>query len=106
MYPKKLSNLYLGGKLRIVGRFTPQDKEIGLRLLGKTAGEKKEVIFRKEIPPADSDNHEIARFWALNRIHHLLGTMITQGRKDVWVQEVRALMVEYDIDVPYLESIL
>jgi len=106
IYPKKLPNLYLGGRLRIVGRFKKDDTKVGLRLLGKTKEGKKEVIFSKAFPQKDNGTFEIARLWALHRVNYLVGTIATRGKNELLLSEIESLMENYDIGIPQFEQII
>ena len=104
-YPDKIPHLYRGGRLKIVGRFPPSTKLVGIRLTGEVEGEKKEVIFQAPIPPTNTAGKEVARLWATHRIYHLIERMTMEGLKQKWEREIKKLIEKSSLSLPYWEEV-
>lgn len=102
VYPKDVPDFYMGKAVTIYGRFNPdQDSEFAIRLTGRAADRKKEIVFPADLQSASTGNNEIARGWALSKIYHIISEMAAQGEKPELLAELRSLSRQYGISTSY-----
>ena len=75
MYPRKLTDLFRGGQLTIIGRYknTNDLKNITLRLTGKAGRESRSFTYNNlDFPSRSDENSFLPRLWASRRVGWLL----------------------------------
>ncbi|HEV7926434.1 MAG TPA: VIT domain-containing protein [Verrucomicrobiae bacterium] len=100
MYPEPLPDLFKGGQLIVVGRYTG-DGAAGLEIAGTINGQSRK--FAQDVKfSADSPESEfIPRLWATRRVGYLLDEIRLHGENAELRDEVTQLARRYGIVTPY-----
>ena len=102
--PVALPDLYAGGQLVLLGRYTG-DGAAKLTLKGRVND--KEETFTFDLSFADdAKNGFVDLLWAKRRIGHLLDTIRLKGENQELVDDVVRLSKEYGIQTPYTSWII
>ena len=101
VYPKYLSDFYLGRPFVLYGRYEDEDL-FSMQLLGGVDGTTKEFIFKQSLKSAQEGGEEIAREWAFMKMYYLISRN-TMGKGDpVRLRgEIDKLSRKYNIPTPY-----
>ncbi|MGE3821207.1 MAG: VIT domain-containing protein [Isosphaeraceae bacterium] len=101
-YPKDLPDLFEGGQLVMVGRYTRSGRD-RVRLSGKVGGERRSYEFPVEL----ASSGEGARFdfieklWATRRVGDLIDQIDLHGQNKELVDELVALSTRHGLLTPY-----
>jgi hypothetical protein len=94
MYPKKLSDLYAGSQLVVIGQYTGAGP-VAIRLSGEVNGKPQQFVYESDFTNQNSKNAFIEPLWAKRRIGHLLDTIRLHGESKELVEDVIRLSREY-----------
>jgi Ca-activated chloride channel family protein len=100
VYPKKLSDLYAGSQLVVIGQYTG-DGPAALRLSGEVNGKTQQFTFESDFARQETKSAFIEPLWAKRRIGNLLDTIRLHGESKELVDDVIRLSREYGIQTPY-----
>jgi Ca-activated chloride channel family protein len=102
VFPSVLPDFYRGQPVTVYGRFDPKkDREFFMRLSGRAADRKKELIFRTDLREAAGADREIARSWAFQKAYHLIGEISRQGETPELLGQLQELSQKYNIRTSY-----
>ncbi|MBX7054384.1 MAG: VIT and VWA domain-containing protein [Pyrinomonadaceae bacterium] len=103
-YPRKLTDIFRGGQMMIVGRYKNSNdlKNITLRLTGKAGKENKTFNYSGlDFPYRDDQNNFLPRLWASRRVGWLLEQIRANGETKETKDEVVELGTRYGLVTPY-----
>jgi len=107
MYPQKLSDLFAGEQLTIVGRYRGASEGQDIRLNGLFNGTPETYIYADQVFPENAGGESfIPRLWATRRIGDLLNTIRLNGESDELVDAVVDLSIRYGIITPYTSFLI
>ncbi len=104
MYPRKLTDIFKGTQLTLVGRYKNSSdiKNIALKLSGKTGSERRVLSYQKlDFPFRATDNEFLPRLWATRRVGWLVEQIRTNGENKEIRDEIIDLGTRYGIVTPY-----
>ncbi len=104
MYPRKLTDLFRGGQLTIIGRYknTNDLKDITLKLTGKAGKESRNFNYTNlDFPSRSDENSFLPRLWASRRVGWLLEQIRSNGETKETRDEVVELGTRYGLVTPY-----
>ncbi len=104
MYPRKLTDIFKGMQLTILGRYKNDDdlKNITLRLTGKSGKEVKSYNFSGlDFPKRASESDFLPRLWASRRVGWLIEQIRINGENKELKDEIVDLGTRYGIVTPY-----
>lgn len=104
MYPRKLTDIFKGMQLSIIGRYKNDDdlNNISLRLTGKSGKEAKSYNFSGlDFPKRANDNDFLPRLWASRRVGWLIEQIRINGENKELKDEIVDLGTRYGIVTPY-----
>jgi Ca-activated chloride channel family protein len=101
-YPKDLPDLFEGGQLVWVGRYT-RSGPTTIRISGKVGREHQTLEYPGELATTDlgSSHAFVERLWAVRRLGALIDQIDLQGQNRELVDELVALSTKYGILTPY-----
>lgn len=101
-YPHRVPDLFDGGQVVWVGRYT-KPGHTAINITGKVAGETRTFSFEGELAAhTDSAAYAFAeKLWALRRIGHIIDQIDLKGQNDELVDELVALSTKHGILTPY-----
>ncbi len=103
-YPRKLTDLFRGMQMTIIGRYknTNDLKNITLRLTGKAGKESRSLTYNDlDFPVRNEDNNFLPRLWASRRVGWLLEQIRANGETKETRDEVVELGTRYGLVTPY-----
>lgn len=101
MYPRQIPDLFHGGEIVVVGRYSgPKDSQ-QITLTGTARGEKRSYSYACRFPMQDSRNEFLPRFWAMRKIGFLLDELRLRGENVEIRNEVIRLSKLYGVLTPY-----
>nr|MBP9663988.1 VWA domain-containing protein [Pyrinomonadaceae bacterium] len=103
-YPRKLTDLFRGMQLTIIGRYknTNDLNNITLRLTGKAGKESRSFSYSDlDFPNREDDNNFLPRLWASRRVGWLLEQIRANGETKETKDEVVELGTRYGLVTPY-----
>jgi Ca-activated chloride channel family protein len=101
VYPEKLTDLYAGTQLFVVGRYQAGSPTT-VALTGDLKGDAQEFEFELDFPKcAEGSNPFLPRVWAKAKIDALLAQIAMEGEDPALVQTVIELAQKYGIQTPY-----
>ena len=103
-YPRKLTDLFRGMQLTIIGRYknTGDLNNITLKLTGKTGKESRTFNYTNlDFPIRSDDNNFLPRLWASRRVGWLLEQIRSNGETKETRDEVVELGTRYGLVTPY-----
>ena len=104
-FPKALPHLYREETLSFYGRFAPGTKGINVRVSGRGGdGAPYELVFRKPLKECLRGEPELSRYWAAQKILHLVGQRVlmeSDEQKKPFETEINAIADKYGLAVPY-----
>ncbi len=100
VYPRDLPDLYAGGQLVLIGRYTG-DGATAVRLTGQVNGKAETFTYECDFPGRREGQDFIEPLWAKRRIGHLLEAIRLNGESKELVDDVIRLSKEYGIQTPY-----
>jgi Ca-activated chloride channel family protein len=104
LYPRKLTDIFKGMQLAIIGRYKNQVDldNITLRLSGKTGKETKNFTYSNlDFPMRADKNDFLPRLWASRRVGWLLEQVRANGESKELKDEITELGTRYGIVTPY-----
>ena len=104
MYPRKLTDLFRGMQLTIIGRYknTNDLKNITLKLTGKAGKETHTFNYPNlDFPSRSDENSFLPRLWASRRVGWLLEQIRSNGETKETRDEVVELGTRYGLVTPY-----
>lgn len=104
MYPRKLSDIFKGTQLTILGRYKniSDIENVTLRLQGKTGREVRTFNYTNLDFPARADKHDfLPRLWATRRVGWLVEQVRSNGENKELRDEIVDLGTRYGIVTPY-----
>ncbi len=103
-YPRKLTDLFRGQQLAIVGRYknTNDLQNITLRLTGRSGSESRSFSYTDlDFPERSDKNDFLPRLWASRRVGWLLEQIRSNGETKETRDEVVELGTRYGLVTPY-----
>ncbi len=103
-YPRKLTDLFRGMQLTIIGRYKNEGdlRDITLNLTGKAGNETKRFSYDKlDFPLRSDENNFLPRLWASRRVGWLLEQIRNNGETKETRDEVVELGTRYGLVTPY-----
>jgi Vault protein inter-alpha-trypsin domain/von Willebrand factor type A domain len=103
-YPRKLTDIFRGMQLTIIGRYknTNDLRDITLRLTGKVGSETKRFDYNGlDFPVSTDGNDFLPRLWASRRVGWLLEQIRSNGETKEVRDEVVELGTRYGLVTPY-----
>lgn len=103
-YPRKLTDLFRGMQMTIIGRYknTGDLRNITLRLTGKAGKENRSFNYSDlDFPVRNEDNNFLPRLWASRRVGWLLEQIRANGETKETKDEVVELGTRYGLVTPY-----
>ncbi|MBX3394043.1 MAG: VWA domain-containing protein [Phycisphaerae bacterium] len=101
LYPRQIPDLFHGGEIVVVGRYSGAKESQQIRLSGTARGEKRSYNYACRFPTQDSRNEFLPRFWAMRKIGFLLDELRLHGDNLEIRNEVIRLSKLYGILTPY-----
>jgi len=100
VYPKNLPDFFRDTLFTLYGKFD-QETKFSIRIVGNIGDRTKEFIFSNDLQNASAGNGSIARYWAFNKIYHLISEMTMNGFDPAYVTEIEELSRKYGVEIPY-----
>jgi Ca-activated chloride channel family protein len=100
MYPSPLPDLFKGGQLLIVGRYSGHG-DTTVTIDGTVNGRPKQFSYQVHFPQTAAGNDFIPRLWATRRTGYLLEEIRLHGENPELREEVTELARTYGIVTPY-----
>ena len=100
VYPRTFSDLFAGGQLTMLGRYSGHDDQ-AIRVKGMVAGQEKEFVYEINFPKENKENDQVPRLWAIRKIGFLLDQIRLNGESKELKDEVVQLAKKYGIVTPY-----
>ncbi len=104
VYPRKLTDLFKGSQITLIGRYKNERdlKDITLRLKGKNGSESRSFNYENlDFPMRAEDNTFLPRLWATRRVGWLMEQIRSNGEQTELRNEVVELGTKYGIVTPY-----
>jgi Ca-activated chloride channel family protein len=105
MHPRALPDLYAGGQLVLLGRYTGEG-DVAFQLSGRVNGKSETFTYEGKFAAAESKFGFIEMLWAQRRIGHLLDEIRLHGESKELVDDVIRLSKEYGIQTPYTSQLI
>jgi Ca-activated chloride channel homolog len=101
VYPAELPDLFHGGQLVVLGRFSGKGPA-AIKLSGQVGKEAKEFVYELTFPAKTNDDREfVEHLWARRKVGYMLDQIRANGEQKELVQEVISLAKKYGITTPY-----
>jgi Ca-activated chloride channel family protein len=101
VYPQQLPDLFHGGQLVVLGRYTGKGPS-AIRLTGKVGMQTREFVYELTFPDKTKDEREfVEHLWARRKVGYLLDQIRVNGEKKELKDEVISLAKRYGITTPY-----
>ncbi|MCU0726981.1 MAG: VWA domain-containing protein [Planctomycetes bacterium] len=100
VYPKRLSDLFKGSQLVVVGRYAEFGAK-ALKLSGKVGAETKLIAHDIVLAEKEEQNTFLPRLWAIRKIGYLLDEIRLRGESDELKAEVVRLAKLHGVVTPY-----
>lgn len=106
LYPKlgELPDLFEGGQLVLVGRFTGESEKVQLALSGEVLGKPQRFTLETKFPAVATEADFLPRLWASRKIGYLLDEVREEkdpARRKEIEDQIVALSKEFGILTPY-----
>jgi Ca-activated chloride channel family protein len=106
VYPPHLPDLFEGGQLTVLGRYTGQG-EAQVKLSGTVGMEAKEFTYKVNFAEKTAESKEfVEHLWARRKVGYLLDQIRANGEKKELVDEATALAKKYGIATPYTSYLI
>jgi Ca-activated chloride channel family protein len=106
VYPAQLPDLFHGGQLVVLGRYTGQGPA-AVRLTGQVGMESKEFVYETTFPERTALERDfVEHLWARRKVGYLLDQIRANGEKKELVSEVVSLAKKYGITTPYTSYLI
>src|SRR5262249_23990915 len=101
VYPPQLPDLFHGGQVQVLGRFTGKGPS-AIKLTGQLGMEQKEFAYDLTFPEKTADDKEfVEHIWARRKVGYMLDQIRAHGENKELKDEVIALAKKYGITTPY-----
>jgi Ca-activated chloride channel family protein len=101
VYPPQLPDLFHGGQVQVLGRFTGKGAS-AINLTGQVGMEQKEFAYDLTFPEKTADDKEfVEHIWARRKVGYMLDQIRAHGESKELKDEVIALARKYGITTPY-----
>jgi uncharacterized protein YegL len=104
VYPRKLTDIFKGMQLTLIGRYTNEQdlKDLTLRLTGKSGNDNRTFNYENlDFPFRSEENSFLPRLWATRRVGWLMEQIRNNGEQKELRDEVVVLGTKYGIVTPY-----
>src|SRR5207249_1369068 len=106
MYPPQLPDLFHGGQLVVLGRYTGRGPA-ALKLSGTVGPETREYVYETTFPDKTNDEKSfVEHVWGRRKVGYLLDQIRLNGEKKELVDEVTLLAKKYGIATPYTSYLI
>jgi Ca-activated chloride channel family protein len=106
VYPPQLPDLFHGGQLVVLGRFSGQGPA-AVTLSGTVGMETKEFVYETTFPAKTTEDKSfVEHLWARRKVGYLLDQIRANGEKKELVDETVALAKKYGIATPYTSYLI
>jgi len=105
IYPKRISGLYRGGEITVLGRFKGSGPG-GVTLTGNVSGESRSIPLKATWPTRDLDNSYLPRVWAMRKIGYLIEDVRLHGQNQEMIKEIVDLAQRHGIVTPYTSQLV
>jgi Ca-activated chloride channel family protein len=106
IYPPELPDLFHGGQLVVLGRYSGQG-HAAVTLSGNVGKELREFVYEINFPDKTNDDRDfIEHLWARRKVGYLLDQIRANGEKKELVEETVALAKKYGIATPYTSYLI
>jgi Ca-activated chloride channel family protein len=106
VYPTSLPDLFHGGQLVVMGRYSGKGPST-IKLEGLIGTQKKEFTYDVTFPEKTNDDHAfVEQLWARRKVGYLLDQIRANGQKPELVTEVTTLAKHYGITTPYTSYLI
>src|SRR5262249_44236937 len=106
MYPPQLPDLFHGGQVQVLARFTGKGPS-AIRLTGQVGMETKEFAYDLSFPEKTTDDKGFVEpIWARRKVGYLLDQIRANGERKELKDEVIALAKKYGITTPYTSYLI
>src|SRR5262249_29110722 len=106
VYPVDLPDLFHGGQLVVMGRYSGKGPS-AITLTGKVGKEEKQFVYETTFPEKTDDSREfVEQLWARRKVGALLDQIRLSGENKELVDEVTALAKKYGITTPYTSYLI
>src|SRR5262249_7726520 len=101
MYPPQLPDLFHGGQVQVLARFTSKGAS-AIKLTGQIGMETKEFAYDLTFPEKTNDDRAFVEpIWARRKVGYLLDQIRANGESKELKDEVITLAKKYGITTPY-----
>ncbi|HMF12457.1 MAG TPA: VIT domain-containing protein, partial [Gemmataceae bacterium] len=101
VYPPQLPDLFHGGQVQVLGRFSGKGPS-AIKLTGQVGMETKEFAYDLSFPDKTADDKEfVEHIWARRKVGYVLDQIRSHGESKELKDEVIALAKKYGITTPY-----
>jgi Ca-activated chloride channel family protein len=101
VYPPQLPDLFHGGQLVVLGRYSGKG-HAAITLHGTVGAEARDLVYEVNFPDKTNDDKGfVEHLWARRKVGYLLDQMRANGEKKELVEETVALAKKYGIATPY-----
>jgi Ca-activated chloride channel homolog len=106
IYPPELPDLFHGGQLVVLGRYTGHG-HTAVTLSGNVGKEPREFVYEINFPDKTNDDRDfVEHLWARRKVGYLLDQIRANGEKKELVDETVALAKKYGIATPYTSYLI
>jgi Ca-activated chloride channel family protein len=106
VYPPQLPDLFHGGQVQVLGRFTGKGPS-AIRLTGQVGMEQKEFAYDLSFPEKTADDKSfVEAIWARRKVGYMLDQIRANGESKELKEEVIALAKKYGITTPYTSYLI
>lgn len=100
-YPTKLPDLFHGGQVVVLARYTGKGA-VTVNLTGKVGGEEKKLTYELTFPEKSGEERAfVEQLWARRKVGYLLDEIRRNGEKSELKEEVVKLAKKHGITTPY-----
>jgi len=106
VYPVDLPDLFHGGQLVVMGRYSGKGAS-AITLTGKVGKDEKQFVYEHTFPDKTDDGREfVEQLWARRKVGALLDQIRLSGENKELVDEVTSLAKKYGITTPYTSYLI
>jgi Ca-activated chloride channel family protein len=106
VYPVQLPDLFHGGQLVVMGRYSGKGAS-AIKLTGKVGKATREFVYETTFPERTGAGKEfVEQLWARRKVGYLLDQIRVNGERKELVEEVTALAKRYGITTPYTSYLI
>jgi Ca-activated chloride channel family protein len=106
IYPPELPDLFHGGQLVVLGRYSGQG-HTAVTLSGNVGKEPREFVYEINFPDKTKDDRDfVEHLWARRKVGYLLDQIRANGEKKELVDKTVALAKKYGIATPYTSYLI